>query len=298
MLRARTFSADPCFYCDPSNTFQRHLDAHEQERLLLAAADGERAVGGDGLERLDPLKVVAVFRGVGFGFLPIHNLGGNGCLLLVDFADLAAQGGIVGNALGEDVARTGEGELCVGHAFFGVDEFRGFFRGIGVLVFKKEICERGEPALGGHGGACLALRAVGCEQILQRGECEGGEDFLLQLGAEELALIEGFQDGGAAGIKLGELEHAVADRLDLDFVEHAGGLFPVAGDERDGRAFGEELGGRGDRGGPDAGFAGDEIEVGLAGRGWCGFGHGKRGGVLRPARVGMQAACGGDFFRC
>ena len=296
LLGAPPVSGDPCIYCDPSNPLQRYLDAHEKERLLFAAPDRKHAVGGDGFERLGPLKVVAVFRGVGFGFLAIHDLGGNGGLLLVNLAHLAAQGGVVGNALGEDVARTGQRSLGVGQAFFGIDVFRGFFRRVGVLVFEKEIGKRREPALGGHGGAGLALRAVGGEEILERGECEGGVDFRFQVGAKKLALIEGFQDGGAAGIELGELEHAVADRLDLDFVEHAGGLFPVAGDERDGRALGEKLGGRGDRGGTDAGLAGDEIEMGLAGRGGCGFGHGKRGGVLRPTRMGMQAACGAVMF--
>jgi len=55
---------------------------------------------------------------------------------------MAAEGGIVGNALGDDVTRTGKGGLGVGHAIFGIDVFCGFFRRVGVLVFEKEIGER------------------------------------------------------------------------------------------------------------------------------------------------------------
>ena len=63
---------------------------------------------------------------------------------------------------------------------------------------------------------------------------------------------------------------ALADRLDLDFVELTGRLFPVTGNERDGCSLGEEFRGGGDGGKPEAGLAGDEFEMGLEG----GFGSG------------------------
>jgi hypothetical protein len=99
----------------------------------------------------------------------------------------------------------------------------------------------------GLGGAGLALRAEGREDVLERGHRGGGVDFLLQLGGEEIAFFEGLEDGGAAGVEFRELEHAVADGGDLDFVERAGLFLAVAGNEGDGAALGEQLGGGGRR---------------------------------------------------
>ncbi len=65
-------------------------------------------------------------------------LGGNGGFLFIDLADAAAQRGIVGHALGDDVAGTGEGLDGGGDFHFRVEEFRGFLVGIGGLVFENE----------------------------------------------------------------------------------------------------------------------------------------------------------------
>ncbi len=111
-----------------------------------------------------------------------------------------------------------------------------------------KVGEWSETAFDGLGGAGLPLRAIGCEDVFDSGEREGGLEFLFQLRSEEGAFFEGLQDGGAAAIELGELEHAVADRGDLDLVEGAGLLFSVAGNEGDGAALGDKLGSGGDGG--------------------------------------------------
>ena len=115
------------------------------------------------------------------------------------------------------------------------------------------------------------------------GQRERGFEFFLQLGGEQRAFFERFEDGAAAGVEFGELEHAVADGGDLDFVERAGLLLAVAGNERDRAALGEQLGGGGDGGKGDAGFAGDGFEVGHA------------GGRFRRARRGGQEKGLGKF---
>ena len=152
-----------------NDAVERHFDAHEQEAVLLAAADGEHAVGRDGFERLAPLEVVAELLRVGFLLLAIHDLGGNGGLFLVDLADAATQRGVVGHAFGDDVAGAGERVVGGGDFLFGVDELGGFVGGIGGLVFQKPVGERGEAALDRLGGAGLALRAERREDVLERG---------------------------------------------------------------------------------------------------------------------------------
>ena len=74
-------------------------------------------------------------------------------------------------------------------------------------------------------------------------------DGCLRVVGEEFALLERCEDGVAAFVEFGELLEAVADGGDGDFVEGAGGFLAVAGDEGDGGAFGEELGGGLDLGG-------------------------------------------------
>ena len=76
-----------------------------------------------------------------------------------------------------------------------------------------------------------------------------------------MAFFEAFGDGEAAGVEFGELEEAVADVGDGDFVEFAGGFFAVAGDEGDGTAFADEFGGGGDLGGAEFEFGGDAGDV-------------------------------------
>ena len=144
MFGAFAFSADPIPYSDVGDTLEWHLDTHEEVGFLFATADGEHAVGWDGFERLGPFEVVAVFRGVLFLFLAIHDLGRNGGFLFVDLSDLASEVRIIGYALGDDIARSGESVLGGGDFLFlilaDVDVFRGFLCGVGVLVFENEIC--------------------------------------------------------------------------------------------------------------------------------------------------------------
>ena len=141
------------------------------------------------------------------------------------------------------------------------------------MVFENEIGERGEAALDRLRRAGLALRAVRCENVLDGGEGERGFEFLLQFGSEQRALFERFENRAAAGVELGKLQHPVADGGDLDLVERASLLLAVAGKEGDRAALGEQLGGGGDGGEGDTGFAGDCFEVSHAGGRFRG-GHG------------------------
>jgi len=50
LLGGFAVSADPTTDCDVGDSLYRNLYTHEEEGLLLAPADGEHAVGGDGFK--------------------------------------------------------------------------------------------------------------------------------------------------------------------------------------------------------------------------------------------------------
>jgi hypothetical protein len=62
-------------------------------------------------------------------------------------------------------------------------------------------------------------------------------DGFLQLGREQVALLERGEDAGAALVQGLHLLQPVADGRHLHLVEFAGGLLAVAGDERHRGAF-------------------------------------------------------------
>ena len=64
----------------------------------------------------------------------------------------------------------------------------------------------------------------------------------MQFRGEQLALLEGLEDGRAPGGQGFELFHPVTDGGDGDFIEGAGHLLAVAGDEGDGSALLEQEG--------------------------------------------------------
>ena len=147
-------------------------------------------MGGNRLERLAPLEVVAEFLGVRLGILAIHDFGGNGGLLFVRFSNNTAQAGVVGDALGDDVAGACKGVGGGGDFLFGVDEFGGLVRRIGVLIFQQPIGESSQAAFDCFGGPCLAFGAVGGEDVLNGGKGGGGFEFFPQLGGEERAFFK------------------------------------------------------------------------------------------------------------
>ena len=66
-------------------------------------------MGGDGFERLAPVKVITKFLRVGFGVFAIHHLGNDHALLREKFTQGGAGLGVVTDALGDDVAGTAQG---------------------------------------------------------------------------------------------------------------------------------------------------------------------------------------------
>ena len=104
----------------------RDIHAHQQEAVFFTASDREESVRGDGAQRLGPVEVIAEFRGIGFFLFAIHDFRGNDGLCFIKIADRTAQRGVIGDDLGNDVARPSEGLGGGGDFFLGIDEFGGF----------------------------------------------------------------------------------------------------------------------------------------------------------------------------
>ena len=240
--------------------------AEHEEAFFFAAAHGKEAVTGNPREGFAPFEVVAVFGGVVVRFLACEDLAGDSGFFLVDFADGAADGCVVGEAFGDDIAGTCEGFLR------GLDpeflltvltEESGGFRGrvgggIG-LGGEDPFRERLEAFFLCDGGAGAAFRAEGSEDVLEAGHGFRLVDLAAEGVGEQFPFVEAFEDGGAALVEFGDLEEAVADAGDLDFVEHAGDFLAVAGDEGHSGAFVKELDSRLDLGGTDVEFDGDAV---------------------------------------
>ena len=69
-------------------------------------------------------------------------------------------------------------------------------------------------------------------------------DRLRQLGRELALLLDALQHGGAPVLQLAQVAEALLQLAELRVVEAARLLLAVAGDERHGRAFAEQLHGR------------------------------------------------------
>jgi len=112
------------------------------------------------------------------------------------FADV----GVVGDALGEDVARAFEGVVDGGDFELGVDEGCGELeRGGGGGCLGPEVVGQGlEAALAGDGGLGAALGLVGEIEVFELGAVERLEDAGLELVGELALLFDGGKDGGAA----------------------------------------------------------------------------------------------------
>jgi len=147
---------------------------------------------------------------------------------------------------------------------FGFDVFGGFRDKVdgSIRLFGGEPVSEGfEAFFLGDGGTGAALWTVRGEDVLEAGHGLGlGEGGLEEIG-EEIAFLKGFGDGKPAGIEFGELDEAVADVGDGDFVKFPGDLLPVSGDEGNGATFGDEFGSGRDLGGTEFEFSGDAGDV-------------------------------------
>jgi hypothetical protein len=220
--------------------FAVHLDARAQHVLALAAPDGEEAMRGDVLQRL---AEVVVLLELGGRIAQSGGLLGNQHALFAErLADPRAGIGVLGQELGHDVARAGQGGLQIGHLLVGRHEREALGMGIADRRLLQDAQRQWlEPALAGDHRARAALRLVRQVQIFQRRLGGAGEDARLEFVAELALGGDRLEDGLAALIELEQVGAALLDGADLHLVERAGGLLAVAGYEGDGGPFAEQV---------------------------------------------------------
>ena len=215
------------------------LEGDAQDALGLAALDGEVAVGGDLRDGLLEVVVLFVFGGLGRGW--VGDLGAKDAVLGEPSAGETAHLGVLGDALGHDVARALEGGGRVGHLLGGVDEGGGGGLRVFLALGQKEVGEGLQAAFAGHAGAGAAFGTVGEVEVFEGGAGLAGEDGGLEVVGQLALLDDGGEDGLAAGLEFPMVGQTLLDGGNLHLIEVPVGLLAVTGDEGDGAALLQKL---------------------------------------------------------
>ena len=216
-----------------------------QRQYLLAAAAQQRQcpMRGNLGKRFLVIEIIGKL-GTAFRFVGGH-LGNEHGLFLQVLAQAAHQVSVFGKALHQDLPRTVQGRLGIGHArIVAIGRGEGGFQIGGCLglghqhgVGQQRIGQRFQS--GFTGNLCLgaALGLVGGVQILQSLLAVGLVDACGQLGRELALFGDRVQDGLAAGVQLAQVDQAFGQVAQLRVVQVAGDFLAVAGDERHGGPF-------------------------------------------------------------
>lgn len=229
-----------------------------QHAGVAATKQRERAVRRHRLDRLGVVVVVAEFLAF-LAFLALDHGRRYDAALEQVVAQLAEQLGRLAELLGQDVARAVEGRLHVGDALVRVHVRGGFRLRIEERIREERLRERLEPGFPGDLRARAALRLVRQVQILERLLAVGRVDRRAQFVGQLALLVDARDDRRAAFLELAQIQEALFELAQLRVVQVARDFLPVAGDERNGGAFVEELHRRGDLPGLDRQFVGDAL---------------------------------------
>ncbi|EAU65366.1 hypothetical protein STIAU_2193 [Stigmatella aurantiaca DW4/3-1] len=250
----------------PLHLIPREGELHPEHLLGLAPEQRQDAVGRGLGERL----LVGVV-GLELGRLTLLGRDDAGAQAPPAGAQLtggAAQGRVLGHALGADVPRARERGGHVRHPFLRI--YKGPHLRLGIfaappLLLPEEVRQGLQPALPGDRGTGAALGLVRQVQVLQLGARPGLLQGLGQLRRQLPLALDGAQDGLPARIELGAFGGAIQDGLDLHLVEASRGLLAVAGDEGHGGPLFLKREGLVHLLGPEAQFPGQLDGVGVHG---------------------------------
>ena len=208
------------------------------QHLLRAAAEhGQRAMRGHRADRLGVVEVVAELGDVGVVLvLAVHLLRLQDTLRPQPLAQRAHQRGVLGPALGQQVAHAVEHRERIGETGIGVDEGGGLGVRIQRRVGEQLVGQRLEAGLAGDhalGAALLLERQVEVFQLLLG---RRGGDGLGQRGRELALLVDALEHRGAAVFQLAQVGQTRLELAQLRVVEVVGDFLAIAGDERHRRA--------------------------------------------------------------
>ena len=164
-------------------------DVYAEQPFRFATEEGEDAVRGGTHGVLFPVEPRLVF--ACFLLFVLDYLGAEHGTALEKAADAVACLCIFADALGNDVACTGQGILDGGNPFVGVDILRGHLLDVAGVLLLQFIGQGFQSPLYGHGGAGAALGLVGEVEVFELGERGGGKDLSLQFRGEFALLADG-----------------------------------------------------------------------------------------------------------
>ena len=170
-----------------------------------------------------------------FSLFPRDDRRGEPRLCPHEIAQAAQQCGVFGQAFGDDVARTVQGRFYVGHVFGEVGCGQGL--GVDAAIVQDAVGQRFQAIFLGDGRLGAPFGAIGQVDVFQLGLGCRVHDGTRQFVGQLVLGFDGFKDGRAAGFQFAQVRQPISQRAQLGIVQAASGLFPVAGDERNGRSF-------------------------------------------------------------
>ena len=206
------------------------LHRHLEHILTLPPVDGQHLVALDPAHRLPEVVVEAVD---GVLRLLVRCPGRQHGPAQVQLPQLLADAGVVGDALGNDVAGPLEGFRRRLHPLLGVDEVPG-----GLLYIDRrtegesQIGQRFQALFPGDGGPGAPLLLVGAIQVLHLGQGGGGVDGGGQLFRQLALVLNGTLYLGFSGVQIAQILQPVGQRPQKLVVHGAVELLPVSGDKR------------------------------------------------------------------
>ena len=245
--------------------FAVEAQAYVEQVFAPAAEDGERAVRGHGGQRLGVVEIVGVF--FRRTFLACDHAGLHHAVILQVFAQALQEGGILGEALHQDLARAVKRGLGIGHAGVvavggaeGIAQVaHGFGFGRQHRVGEQGFCQRLQSGFARNLRAGAAFGLVRQVEIFELRLVGRQQDRFAQFGRELVLFVNGLEDRGAAGFEFAQVTQPFFQQAQLRVVQAVGGLLAVARNERHGRAFVEQCDGSGDLDGFGRDFGGETM---------------------------------------
>ncbi len=229
--------------------FAVHFQLYLEDALLFAPVYGQHPMRGQGADRF-PVAAVH-FKGLlQFLFRVVFYRRQEDGALPQDGTEKLAESGIFADCLGDNVGCPGEGVCDAGYTIFFVNVVSGDL--VNGSVFsgspgsKEYFRQRGKSLFPGNrrpGPAFFLVREINILQLLQLcGFFQGGGDFRGQLAKA----FDFDPDFLLTGHQIAEVAEALLNGADLGFVQLAGGLLSIAGDEGDRCAAIQQFGGGSD----------------------------------------------------
>ena len=222
----------------------------ESQNLFAAAAvQRERAVRRNVLDRFAIVEVIAKLRAR--LFLAFDDRRDDHAVILQMRTQVAEQLRIFGELLGKDLARTIERRFDIRHtrvvAMLGLEclaQVLGCFDRRGQRgIVQQRIGQGFEPGFARNLSLGAAFRLVRRIQVFQTLLAVGRLDALSELRRKLLLFLDALQNRGTTFLELAQIDQPLAERSQLRIVEAARDLLAISRNERDRRAFVEQLDG-------------------------------------------------------